>query len=133
MRKSCWVFIVLLSTCVSALNVNILKGEVIDIGINEMLTDFGMVRGSIVFRLGNYSWKPEEIWLVPLGTTPEDFKATGRYLEIPEDVAASKCKTSIYFNSSYGYAFKITSSQILENGSFCGLAYEGVYEIFAGF
>lgn len=116
-----------------SLKASIREGEVVEIGSNELLVSFGMIRGSINFRLGEYKWPPKEIWLVPEGTLPNYYKSTGTYLEIPENITFSSCKTSVYYNETLGYAFKILSSQITENGSFCGLAYNGSYDILAKF
>lgn len=105
------------------------NGEVVNIGSNEILTEFGMVVGNITFRLGPYRWPAKEVWLVPLGAKIDDFKSTGNYLELPENITFSTCKTSVY-NSTSGFAFK-SLSDIDENGKFCILAYGGVYEILA--
>ena len=126
-----WMLILPMLPTISAIAVTITKGSVVDIGQQELLTNFGMLTGSILFRLGDYRWKPKEIWLLPEGTTPEEFKANSTYLEIPEGITFSTCKTSVYYNESMGYAFKILSSQILENGTFCGLAYTGEYVLLA--
>jgi len=112
--------------------VQIEDSQIQDIGYQEIFPGFGMIRGSIVFKLGEYSWAPKEIWLLPEGTNREDFKATSTYLELPENLTFSTCKTSVYYNETTGkYAFKILSSAILPNGTFCGLAYGGTYNIYA--
>ncbi|MEM5882998.1 MAG: hypothetical protein QXQ77_02025 [Candidatus Aenigmatarchaeota archaeon] len=125
-------FILLIPVAYS-LKANIKEGEIVEIGNNEFLVSFGMIRGSINFKLGDYKWPAKEIWLVPEGTLPSYFKSTGNYLEIPENITFSTCKTSIYYNETLGYAFKVLSSQIQENGSFCGLAYNGTYDVIAKF
>lgn len=116
---------------INALNINITRGEVVNLGTKEILTEFGMIIGTIKFKLGTYYWSPKEIWLVPDGTLPNQFKSNSTYLEIPKNLTFSSCKTSVYYNQTLGYAFKILSSQILENGTFCGLAYSGSYIILA--
>ena len=124
------VTIVPIANC---LKVTITNGDVTQIGAQEVRTSFGMVVGAVNFKLGSYKWPAKEIWLVPEGSSPEDFKAIGTYLEIPENLTFSTCKTSVYYNESLGYAFKILPSQIMRNGSFCGLAYEGSYDVIAAF
>jgi hypothetical protein len=135
MNKKTFVFgIIIFFTSIQivyALSVNLTQGQITDIGIQEILTDFGMLVGTIKFRLGELSWPPEEIWLLPENTLPSQFKANSTYLEIPTNLIFSTCKTSVYYNQSLGYAFKILSSQILPNGTFCGLAYNGTYVILA--
>ncbi|MEM5793713.1 MAG: hypothetical protein QXS48_04425 [Candidatus Aenigmatarchaeota archaeon] len=134
MKKAILVLVfVLLVPVAYSLKVSIKEGEVAEIGSNEFLVSFGMIRGSINFKLGEYKWSTREIWLVPEGTLPSYFKSTGNYLEIPENITFSTCKTSVYYNETLGYAFKILPSQIQENGSFCGLAYAGSYDIIAKF
>jgi len=114
-----------------SLTTTISQGTVTDLGVSEILTSFGMVKGTITFKLGSYTWSASEIWLLPEGTSPKQFKSTSTYLEIPENITSGTCKTSIYYNETYGYAFKVLSSQVMEDGSFCGLAYNGTYEILA--
>ncbi|MCS7105726.1 MAG: hypothetical protein NZ942_00170 [Candidatus Aenigmarchaeota archaeon] len=126
-------FILLPVAAAYSIKINIMEGKITEIGNNELLVAFGMIRGSIVFKLGEYRWPPKEIWLVPQGTLPSNFKSIGTYLEIPENVTFGSCKTSVYYNETLGYAFKVLSSQILENGTFCGLAYNGTYNILAKF
>ena len=122
---------VILTPLVKALTTQITKGQITELGSKEFLTDYGMVRGSIRFKLGDYSWGPKEIWFLPEGTEPKQFKSVSVYLEIPDNIIFSTCKTSVYYNESLGYAFKLLSSAILENGTFCGLAYEGNYTVLA--
>lgn len=114
-----------------SLSITITEGAISEIGSNEFVVPFGMIVGSITFRLGNYTWPATEIWLVPQGTLPGYFKANNSYLELPENLTSSKCKTSIYYNSTYGFAFKILQTGV--DGSFCGLAYGGIYDIIAKF
>lgn len=133
MREVLFAFLsyLLLLKLAYSFSVVVSEGNVTDIGVQNILTEFGMVRGTITFRLGNYTWAPREIWLLPEGTTPNQFKSTSAYLELPEGIVPTTCKTSLYYNESIGYAFKILGSQIFENGSFCGLAYEGDYDVLA--
>lgn len=115
-----------------SLTATVIEGTITDIGVNEVLTEFGMVQGAITFRLGDYKWSTNEVWLLPENTSPDQFKSTSTYLEIPENVTFSTCKTSIYYNSTHGYAFKVLS-EVAEDGSFCGLAYSGTYDLLAKF
>jgi hypothetical protein len=121
-----------------ALSTTVTNGEIVNIGTNQFLTDFGMVLGTIEFKLGNFSWVPKEIWLLPQQIDPEDFSKNltiSDYLQIPENITFSTCRTAIYYNQSIGYGFKIyntaSTTQILSNGTFCGLAYSGTYFIYA--
>jgi len=113
-----------------ALTATITEGRITDLGANQFLTNFGMLTGAITFKLGEYSWQVDEVWLVPANTLPEQFKSNSTYLEIPANVTFSTCKTSVYFNSTYGFAFKSLSA-VLPNGTFCMLAYNGTYDIVA--
>jgi len=122
----------------SAITVQISNGNSTDMGSNEVLTEFGMVTGSVVFKVGNLSWVPSEIWLVPEDTDPDVFSKglTQRTtLEIPANVTSSTCRTAVYYNQTSGYGFKVyntgTTTQIFQNGTFCGLAYNGTYSVFA--
>jgi len=114
---------------VKAINVSVFQGQVVDLGTQEVITEFGMVVGNIRFRLGDYTWSPTEVWLVPANTTPSQFKSLSQYLELPANVTFSTCRTSVYYNQSLGYAFKVLPSAILPNGTFCGLAYQGNYTV----
>ena len=123
------ISILMVSIGAYGISIKIENGKILEIGSLEIPTQYGMIKGSIKFKLGNLSWKPKEIWLVPENSNPKNFKSLSEYLELPESVFSKTCKTSIYYNESLGYAFKILESQIEENGSFCGLAYPGTYEI----
>ncbi len=129
------IFLLALLTLVpaaaNAISISIYQGQITDLGSQEVVTDFGMVVGSIKFRLGEYSWGPAEIWLLPENTTPSQFKSLSQYLELPANITFSTCRTSIYYNESLGYAFKVLSSAILSNGTFCALAYPGSYVVVA--
>lgn len=113
-----------------ALTATITEGKITDLGANQFLTNFGMVTGAITFKLEDYNWQAEEIWLVPANTLPAQFKSNNTYLEIPANITFSTCKTSIYYNSTYGFAFK-SLADILPNGTFCILAYNGTYDVVA--
>jgi len=113
-----------------AFNTVITEGTITSLGLNQFLANFGMLTGAITFKLGNYTWPTNEVWLVPANTLPEQFKSNSTYLEIPTNVTFSTCKTSVYYNSTYGFAFK-SLTEILPNGTFCILAFNGTYDIVA--
>ena len=120
------------------LTLTIKKGLITNLGAEEVLVDYGMLIGTLKFKLENYTWPPKEIWLLPAEVNPDEFSKGLKQLtilELPENLTFSTCRTAVYFNKSLGYGFKIyntqTTKQILENGTFCGLAYEGEYYIFA--
>lgn len=122
----------------SAMTVEISNGSSSSIGSNEVLTDFGMVTGDIIFKLGNLSWVPVEVWLLPINIEPDIFTrglTQDSVIEIPENVTSSTCRTALYYNKTSGYGFKVyntgTTVQIFPNGTFCGLAYNGTYFVFA--
>lgn len=131
-------FVLLFIPAAYAITVEVSNGSATSIGSNEMLTNFGMVNGQINFKLGNFSWVPSEIWLVPQNVEPEVFSkglTQQTVLEIPQNITSSTCRTAVYYNQSSGYGFKIyntgTTIQISQNGTFCGLAYNGTYFVFA--
>jgi hypothetical protein len=145
MLKKTAILILLLPLAVAATlqtsQVNVQEGSITDIGVEEVLTDFGMITGVINFKLGNYSWPPEEIWLISEKIDPDIFskglKQNGT-LEIPENLTFSTCRTAVYINTTSNITgFKIyntaTKKQILENGTFCGLAYQGSYYVFVSY
>lgn len=123
--------VVLLVPLVCALTTTVTNGNINELQAQQLLTDYGMLKGTITFKLGNYTWPSSEIWLVPDGSLPNQFKSTSTYLELPENVTSSTCKTSVYYNETTGYAFKVLSTQILPNGTFCALAYNGTYNLVA--
>ena len=122
-----------------ALNFSVSNGGTTNIGNNEILSDFGMITGGVKFNLGGLEWTPEEIWLIPEDIDPYIFSkglTQETVLQLPDNVTFSTCRTGVYYNeSSGGYGFKIfntgTTTQILSNGTFCGLAYTGNYFVFA--
>ncbi|MEM5853917.1 MAG: hypothetical protein QXG39_06770 [Candidatus Aenigmatarchaeota archaeon] len=113
-----------------AIRVTIEEGSIKEIEPQELLVNFGMLTGTLNFKLGNYRWPAKEIWLVPPGTSPSYFKSNSTYLEIPENITFTTCKTSVYYNATYGFAFK-GLAEILPNGTFCILAYNGTYDLVA--
>ncbi|MEM7826106.1 MAG: hypothetical protein QW451_00540 [Candidatus Aenigmatarchaeota archaeon] len=124
------IAVALLACSAQAISVNIREGEISQLEPQEIFVNFGMLTGAITFRLGNYTWPAKEIWLVPIGTNPSQFKSNSTYLEIPDNITYTTCKTSVYYNSTYGFAFK-SLAEILPNGSFCILAYNGTYDLIA--
>jgi hypothetical protein len=113
-----------------ALTVNVEEGTISKLEPQQFLANFGMLTGAITFKLGDYIWPASEIWLVPVGTNPNQFKSNSTYLELPANLTYTTCKTSVYFNSTYGFAFK-SLAEILPNGTFCILAYNGTYDVVA--
>lgn len=123
-----------------AITVQVFDGSSSDVGSFVVPTDFGMVTGQITFRLGNLTWVPGEIWLVPRDMDPDVFSrglTQQTTVELPQNVTSGTCRTAVYYNQSVGYGFKIyntgTTTQILQNGTFCGLAYNGTYFVFASY
>lgn len=118
--------------------VDVREGESVDIGSNVVQTSFGMVTGSILFTIGNFSWVPGEIWLLPEDVDPSVFSkglTQQATIELPQNVTSSTCRTAVYRNQTSGYGFKVyntgTTVQISPDGAFCGLAYDGTYFVFA--
>ena len=123
-----------------ATQVEISEGNLTEIGNINISTNFGMIYGTINFKLENFVWAAKEIWLLPQKVDPEIFSKGLKQIEIlelPENLTFSTCRTAVYFNESIGYGFKIyntkTKIQILENGTFCGLAYAGNYYVYAAY
>lgn len=120
-----------------AVTVSVDGGSHTSVGNVTINTSFGMVTGNVNFRLGNLSWTPEEIWLLPEEIDPEIFSKgvnQDSVIEIP-NVTFSTCRTAVYKNKTSGTGFKVyntgTTKQIFENGTFCGLAYPGSYFVYA--
>lgn len=118
--------------------VDVREGESVDIGSSVVQTSFGMVTGSILFTIGNFSWVPGEIWLLPEDVDPSVFSkglTQQATIELPQNVTSSTCRTAVYRNQTSGYGFKVyntgTTVQISPDGAFCGLAYDGTYFVFA--
>ena len=113
-----------------ALSADVIEGTISQLEPQQLQVNFGMLTGAISFKLGDYTWPANEIWLVPVGKNPSQFKSNSTYLELPANLTYTTCKTSVYYNSSYGFAFK-SLAEILPNGTFCILAYNGTYDIVA--
>jgi hypothetical protein len=113
-----------------ALSANVIEGTISQLEPQQLQVNFGMLTGAISFKLGGYIWPVNEIWLVPVGKDPSQFKSNSTYLELPANLTYTTCKTSVYYNSSYGFAFK-SLAEILPNGTFCILAYNGTYDVVA--
>ncbi len=132
-------FLLIFAPAAYAITVEVSNGSASTIGNNVLPTSFGMVSGQIVFRLGNFSWVPGEVWLVPENIDPGVFSkglTQQTVLELPKNITSSTCRTAVYYNqSSDRYGFKIyntgTTTQIFSDGAFCGLAYNGTYFVFA--
>jgi len=102
--------------------------------VNIDSAPYGAAVGTIKFRLGNWTWYPQEIWLVPEGN-PDDYRSMSKYYQIstsagsdPLLVNTNYCKTSIY-NLTGVKGFK--ALQIGSDGTFCILAEPGRYRIYA--
>lgn len=122
--------ILLLLGATYALTIDVAQGDVRDLG-SLTLSPFAVVKGTISFKVGDYSWYPQEIWIVPIGTTPEQFKSTGNYNDLPSNTSdLGKCTTNIYSNLTLGTAYKITASNI-NRGAFCAAILAGSYEVLA--
>lgn len=135
---ACVLMVLLFLPVVSAISVDVRSGGTADIGANEIQTGFGMVTGAIKFKVGNLSWTPSEIWMIPADMDPDVFSkglSQKDVIELPNNVTFSTCRTAVYNNSTVGNGFKVyntgTTTQILQNGTFCGLAYNGTYQVFA--
>jgi len=115
-----------------ALSADVIEGTISQLEPQQLQVNFGMLTGAISFKLGDYTWPANEIWLVPVGKDPSQFKSNSTYLELPANLTYTTCKTSVYYNSSYGFAFK-SLAEILPNGTFCILAYNGTYDIVANY
>ncbi len=134
------IALLLIIPIATATQVTLQNGSVSDVGNLTLTTNFGMIVGTLKFKLGPFYWTPKEIVLLPTNVTVDEFFSNAsiyEYLEIPENVTFSTCRTVVYYNPAYGYAFKIyntqTTTQILNNGTFCGLGYEGTYNVFASY
>ena len=125
---------------VLSMAVSISNGIVTDFGAKEVLTDFGMITGGLQFKLGSFIWPVKEVWLLPVEMDPGIFSkgvSQQNVLEIPQNVTWSTCRTAVYLNSTVGYGFKIyntaSTTQILPNGTFCGLSYNGTYFVYGDY
>jgi len=128
----------LLQQAYASISVDVIDGESVSIGSRSLRTGFGMVTGDITFSIGNLTWVPTEIWLIPEKMDPSIFSkglTQQTTIELPANVTQSTCRTAVYYNRTSGWGFKIyntgTTSQIFGNGTFCGLAYNGTYFVFA--
>jgi hypothetical protein len=120
----------------SALTTEVMQGEIKTLEAQNISTDFGMIIGTINFKLGHFLWPPKEIWLLSANVDPSVFSRQNTTLEIPENITFSTCRTAVYYNQTLNaIGFKIyntaSTTQILPNGTFCGLAYSGNYTIVA--
>ena len=132
------IFLLIFLVPASAIMVDVRDGGSVDIGSSIIQTSFGMVTGNIMFTIGNLSWVPGEIWLLPANVDPSAFSkglTQQATIELPQNVTSSTCRTAVYRNQTLGHGFKVyntgTTAQIFPNGTFCGLAYNGTYFVFA--
>ncbi|MBI4896478.1 MAG: hypothetical protein HY832_02920 [Candidatus Aenigmarchaeota archaeon] len=92
---------------------------------------YGAAVGTVRIKLGDYRWTPDELWLVPEGTSIEHYRSASQQSELPSYLnVTNNCKTSLYHNATTEkYAYKILS--LGANGSFCILASAGTYDLYA--
>lgn len=113
-------------------SIDITQGGVQSINIET--APYGAAAGTIKFKLGNWTWYPQEVWLVPEGE-PDDYRSMSKYYQISASAGSDPllnktnyCKTSLY-NLTGKRAFK--ALQVGSDGSFCVLADPGRYRIYA--
>ena|SRR3989338_6763436 len=105
--------------------VEVIKGELTQINIEN--TPYGGSYGTIKLRLGFAEWYPDAVWIIPENSDIDDFSYTGTTYTVPSSLnLTNNCRSSIYYNSSTGHAFK---SSVKENGTFCILADPGTYKL----
>src|SRR5437879_1857767 len=100
------IAIIVLTPAVLSLATTLSNGTVTDFGANQLQTNFGMLTGSVQFKLGNFLWSPKEIWLLPSEIDPDIFAkglSQQDVVEIPENVTWSTCRTAVYLNKTVGY------------------------------
>lgn len=130
MKYMILVPILLLIGATYALTIDVIQGDVRDLG-SLVLSPFAIVKGSISFKVGEYSWYPQEIWIIPVGTNPDQFRSASSSNELPSNSSdLGKCTTNIYTNATIGTAYKITASNI-NKGVFCAAISAGSYEVLA--
>ena len=132
-RNLCAVLVVLLLPAavfaaeLSISSIEIVKGELQQINIQD--APYGGAYGFVKLRLGFLEWYPDSLWMLPESSSVENFKYTGTSYTVPASLNMSNnCRTSIYYNSSLGYAFK---TSVKESGVFCILADPGKYKFIA--
>lgn len=108
-------------------SIEIVKGELQQINIQD--APYGGAYGFVKLRLGFLEWYPNALWMLPEGADSSDFQYTGSSYTVPASLNMSgNCRTSVYYNSSLGYAFK---TSVKTNGTFCILADPGKYKFIA--
>ena len=107
--------------------VEVIKGELTQINVED--APYGGSYGTIKLRLGFAEWYPESVWMIPENSETDDFSYTGTTYTVPSSLnLTNNCRSSIYHNSTLGYAFK---SSVKANGTFCILADPGTYKFVA--
>ncbi len=126
------VFVVVISAVAFAAELNIgkveiIRGELTQINIED--APYGGSYGSIKLRLGFAEWYPESVWMIQEDSDVDDFSYTGSAYTVPASLnLTNNCRSSIYYNSTKGYAYK---SSVKANGAFCILADPGTYKLVA--
>ena len=111
----------------SLASVEIVRGQMQQISVEN--APYGGVYGSIKLKLGFLEWYTETLWMLPEGSAAENFDYTGSSYTVPSSMnMTNNCRTSVYYNSSIGYAFK---TSVKANGTFCMLADPGKYAFIA--
>ncbi len=130
--KAVLVFLILISAAAFAAELSIgkievIRGELTQINIED--APYGGAYGTIKLRLGFAEWHPDAVWMLPENTDKDDFSYTGTTYTVPTSLnMTNNCRSSIYYNSTIGYAFK---SSVKGNGTFCILADPGTYKFIA--
>lgn len=87
---------------------------------------YGGVNGTINMRLAGSDVIPDSVWLLPGNYTMEQFKFVNQ-MTLPSELNITKgCRTSVYYNSSIGNAYK---AGVESNGDYCIVAVQGTYRI----
>ncbi|MBI4162811.1 MAG: hypothetical protein HY513_03945 [Candidatus Aenigmarchaeota archaeon] len=130
--KATVLFVMLVSAAAFAAELNmgkveVIKGELAQINIEN--APYGGAYGTIKLRIGFAEWYPDAVWMIPENSNKGDFSYTGTAYSVPSALnLTNNCRSSIYYNSTLGYAFK---SSVKENGTFCILADPGDYKFIA--
>ena len=126
------IFVIVISSVALAAEltvgkVEVIKGELTKINVEN--APYGGAYGTIKLRLGFAEWHPEAVWIIPENSDTNYFSYTGSSYTVPSSLnLTNNCRSSIYYNSTLGYAFK---SSVKENGTFCILADPGTYKFIA--
>ena len=118
---------VVMAAELSLTSVEIVKGQMQQISVEN--APYGGMYGAVKLKLGFLEWYPEALWMLPEESFAENFDYTGSSYTVPSSMnMTNNCRTSVYYNSSIGYAFK---TSVKANGTFCMLANPGKYTFIA--